>query len=113
MTANPAPENQSAAASTPDVRGSGLSVASGSRFSDTDRLNFLLRHFRVDDCGDEDFCPGIVISSEALEDDLFKGFCDGVDRDAITCLQDDVRNVIDRAMAHCANSNSANPLLAE
>lgn len=30
MTANPAPENQNAAASTQDVRGSGLSVASGS-----------------------------------------------------------------------------------
>lgn len=30
MTANPSSENQSAAASTQDVRGSGLSVASGS-----------------------------------------------------------------------------------
>jgi hypothetical protein len=30
MTANPAPENQSAAASTQDVRGSGLSVTPGS-----------------------------------------------------------------------------------
>jgi len=34
MTANPAPENQSAAASTQDVRGSGLSVASGSASED-------------------------------------------------------------------------------
>jgi hypothetical protein len=34
MTANPSSENQIAAASTQDVRGSGLSVASGSALSD-------------------------------------------------------------------------------
>lgn len=41
MTANPAPENQSAAASTQDVRGSGLSVASG---SPPGLFNLYVRH---------------------------------------------------------------------
>jgi hypothetical protein len=78
--------------------------ASGSAPSDTDRLNFLLRYFSVADNGDEEFCPAVVVEWDALEDALFEGFCDGVERDAATCLKEDVRTVIDRAMARVPNT---------
>ena len=39
----------------------------GSR-SDTERLEFLLRFLSVEDVGDEDFIPGVVVNPDALEE---------------------------------------------
>ncbi len=41
--------------------------------TDTDRLNFLLKYFAVEDIGDEDYCPVVVIRAEELEDVLTWG----------------------------------------
>ena len=61
----------------------------GGRFSDTERLDFLLRFFSVADAGDDICVTGVVVCYEALEGAL--GF--GMDFD------DDLRDVIDRAIA--------------
>lgn len=41
--------------------------------TDTDRLNFLLKYFCVDDIGDDSYVPGVIIRSESLEDFLTWG----------------------------------------
>ena len=66
MTANPAPKNPSAAASTQDVRGSGLSVASGSasqRFFREDGVSG--GGAKCERCGEmwvDHFCPNSLCS---------------------------------------------------
>ena len=57
--------------------------------TDTERLDFLLRWFSVEDVGDEEFAPGVVIHQEQLEDRLT-----GV----LTEVTDDLRTVLDKAL---------------
>ncbi len=58
--------------------------------NDTERLDFILKYFRIDDVGDEDYCPGVCIREEALADVLSIGV--KLDWD------DNLRDVIDRAI---------------
>lgn len=64
--------------------------------TDTDRLNFLLTYFCIDDVGDEHYCPGVVIRSEALEDVLTWGRETGTRLNQ--CDTDNFRTIIDRSI---------------
>lgn len=72
-----------------------------SAFTDTDRLNYLLQFIRIDDVGDEEYCKGIVVDNEKLEDKVRLGpeGSDQILRGTIHGWNDDLRDVIDRAMA--------------
>ena len=75
--------------------------------SDTDRLNFILSHFAIDDIGDEWFVPGVVISHEELEMKLtFGKFAKDRYPALVSSLDDDLRTVIDKAIA--AHGNEVN-----
>ena len=63
--------------------------------TDTERLDFLLQYFCIDDIGDEEYCKGICISSEALEEKL-SFLQDGSSN--IELWNEDLRCVIDRTM---------------
>ena len=66
--------------------------------TDTDRLNFLLKYFRVDYVGDEEYIPGIVvIKNEDLEDVLTWGRPIGAVR-RNQCDTDDLRHIIDMSI---------------
>ena len=68
---------------------------------DTDRLNFLLRYFSVDDVGDEFAVPGVVIKNESLEDDLTWGTPHGprnTRKSHFEKWDDDMRDIIDKAI---------------
>lgn len=69
--------------------------------SDTDRLNFLLRFLRIDDIGDEDFFPGVIVDQEKMEDGVGFGPPDAEGRrmSNVRGSLDDLRDVIDRAIA--------------
>ena len=72
--------------------------------TDTERLEFLMQFFEVADCGDEDVCPGMIVSA----DDVSKAFDYGPLSDETVTLMDgwinpDMRRVIDKAMDHAAN----------
>ena len=59
--------------------------------NDTERLDFLLKYFVIDDYGDEEVCWGTGILSDQLEPDLQVGI--------LTKPGDDIRDIIDRAIA--------------
>jgi hypothetical protein len=68
--------------------------------SDTDRLEFLMQFFRVDDVGDENVCPGMIVDT----DDVSDAFDFGPLADEVVTLMDgwqnpDMRRVIDKAIA--------------
>jgi hypothetical protein len=69
-------------------------------FTDTDRLNYLLQFIRIDDVGDEEYCMGIVVDHESLEEKVGLGpeGSDRIMRGTIQTWNDDLRDVIDRAM---------------
>ena len=68
-------------------------------YTDTQRLNWLLQYFLIDDIGDEFACPGIVIRAEELEDALSFGPDDNtVDRPSMVAFGDNIRDVIDRVI---------------
>ena len=56
---------------------------------DTRRLDFLLKYMVIDDVGDDEACPGVLVRSDSLEGDLCNGNRIGWD--------DNLRDVIDRA----------------
>lgn len=80
--------------------GKPFSAAPCSQITDTQRLDFLLQFFSVDDVGDEDFVPGVVVDNEAAEEQITYGpaDADGRMRSNIKDLQDDMRDIIDRAI---------------
>jgi hypothetical protein len=43
------------------------------KYTDTDRLNYLLKYISIDDVGDEESVPGVVVKSERLETELTLG----------------------------------------
>lgn len=63
--------------------------------TDTDRLNFLLKYFCIDDVGDEEYCPGVIIRNEDLEDVLTWGTPPGAGVRRNQCDTDDLRRIID------------------
>ena len=71
-----------------------MEAAAGSR-SDTERLEFLLRFLSVEDVGDEDFIPGVVVNPDALEEAI------GVS--GVLDWKEDLRTIIDRAINHSEN----------
>ncbi len=77
-----------------------LSPPTCSQFSDTDRLNYLLQFVAIDDVGDEEYCKGIVVSYEEMEEKVGLGPPDETGRMEGTIREwnDDLRDVIDRAM---------------
>jgi len=69
--------------------------------TDKERLDFLLRYISIEDVGDESYCPGVVVRSEALEEALSHGPKadeDGYYPNTIERWGDDMRDVIDRAI---------------
>lgn len=68
--------------------------------TDTERLDYLLGFILLTDVGDADFCPGVVVDQETMEDRLSFGRAD-IDgkAEAICKFGDDLRAVIDRAIA--------------
>ena len=56
--------------------------------TDTERLDFILKYFNIEDVGDDDFMIGVRINSEPLEDIL--GNANGWD--------EPLRDIIDRAI---------------
>lgn len=76
--------------------------------NDTDRLNFILKYFTIDDIGDEIPCPGICIKCEQLEDDLSWGADEnGIRPSNVMTWDAQMREVIDRAIiSHNKSINS-------
>lgn len=72
--------------------------------NDTDRLNFILKYFTIDDIGDEEAVPGICINHEGLEDDLTWGVPHGELNTRKSHFQgpdywkNDIRDIIDKAI---------------
>ncbi len=72
--------------------------------TDTERLDFILKYFEIDDIGDAEAVPGVVINSEKLEDDLTYGAEEphptytAYRSSLIKEYEDDLRDVIDRAI---------------
>lgn len=58
--------------------------------TDTERLDFILKYFCIDDVGDEEYIPGVCINEEKLADELSIGIYLNWD--------DNLRDVIDRAI---------------
>lgn len=69
--------------------------------SDTERLNFLLRFVRIDDVGDEHFFPNVIVDQEKMEEAIGFGPPNAAGRmmSNVHSLHDDIRDVIDRAIA--------------
>jgi len=82
------------------TRASGSSAPACSQFSDTQRLEFLMRFFKVADTGDEDVCPGVIVNTDAVSDAFDCGPLIG---EVITLMDGwenpDMRRVIDKAIA--------------
>jgi hypothetical protein len=93
-------ESPEIATNTPSVTGGCCGPSPCSQFSDTDRLNYLLQFIRIDDVGDEEYCKGIVVDHESLEEKVGLGpeGSDRIMRGTIRDWNDDLRDVIDRAM---------------
>ena len=67
--------------------------------TDTERLNFLLKYFSIEDVGDEIFVPGVYIECESLEEDLTWGVEQNGRREShFRTDSDDMRDIIDRAI---------------
>lgn len=73
----------------------------GSRISDTQRLEFLMQFFRVEDTGDEDVCPGMIVDEDAVSNAFDYGPLAG---EVLTLVDGwenpDMRRVIDKAIAY-------------
>ena len=73
--------------------------------TDTERLEFLMRFFRVEDTGDEDVCPGMVVDPDAVSEAFD---CGPLADETVTLMggwhNPDMRRAIDKAMAHAANT---------
>jgi len=71
------------------------------KFSDTQRLNYLLQFILIDDVGDEYCSMGIVVRNEEMEEKVGYGPKESGGRMAgmIRTWDDDIRGVIDRAMS--------------
>ena len=68
--------------------------------ADTERLEFLVRFFRVEDTGDDCVCPGMVVDTDAVSE----AFDGGPIADEVVSIMDgwqnpDMRRVIDKAIA--------------
>ena len=75
------------------------------KYTDTDRLTYLLQFIEIDDVGDDIIAPGIVVHTERMEEGIGLGKYDGdlfgQGRGGNPCLckfGDDLRTVIDRAI---------------
>lgn len=69
------------------------------KFTDTDRLNYLLKFIFVDDVGDYDCAKGVVVKYENMELELTSGpVVDGCMENLVQEWDDDLRDVIDRSM---------------
>jgi hypothetical protein len=75
------------------------SADTASKFTDTDRLNYLLQFIRVDDVGDEEYCKGIVVNGDSLEEKVGYGpMVNGRMEGTVKEWEDGLRDVIDRSM---------------
>lgn len=67
---------------------------------DTNRLNFLMRFFRVEDVGDDSYCAGMVVDIDAVSDAFDRG---QLGDEVVTLtggwVNPDMRRAIDKAMA--------------
>ena len=61
---------------------------------DTERLDFLLKYFRIDDIGEEEVAFGVGIKYEDLETALSYNECSP----AVKAHDDNLRDIIDRAI---------------
>jgi len=78
------------------------------KFTDTDRLNYLLQFIHVDDVGDEYYCKGIVVNGDSLEEKVgFGPMVNGRMDGTVKEWNDDLRDVIDRAMVAHGFANAA------
>lgn len=69
------------------------------KFTDTDRLNYLLKFIFIDEIGDYDSCKGITVKKEKLETELTSGpAIEGEIENLVQEWDDDLRDVIDRSM---------------
>jgi hypothetical protein len=71
------------------------------KYTDTDRLNYLLKHIFIDDVGDEETVLGVVVASERLEMELTLGPY-RAEKEIVKFVHewdDNLRDVIDRSMA--------------
>jgi len=74
--------------------------------SDTERLEYLMQFFTVDDTGDEQVCPGVIVDTDAVSEAFDCGPLAG---EVVTIMggwqNPDMRRVIDKAIAfHCAKT---------
>lgn len=87
--------------------GSTLAPTPGSQLTDTDRLEYLMRFFRVDDAGDEDVCPGVFVDTDAVSEAFD---CGAIADERVSLLDGwqnpDMRRVIDKAIAFNAANSS-------
>jgi hypothetical protein len=67
--------------------------------TDTDRLDFLLQFFSVQDTGDEDVCPGMIVDTDAVSDAFDYGQLAN-ESIGLMCgwINNDMRRVIDNAI---------------
>ena len=75
-----------------------LNVSVTSEITDTDRLNYLLEFFCVDDIGDKICTPGISINFESLEEKLSFGPCESGECQILCSFGDQLRTVIDKSI---------------
>jgi len=73
---------------------------SATNMTDTQRLEFLMRFFRVDDCGDETVCPGMIVDTDAVSEAFDFG---PLANETVTLMggwqNPDMRRAIDAAIA--------------
>lgn len=68
------------------------------KITDTERLDFILKYIEIDDIGDEEYIPGVIVAYEFLEDKLSFGPMVN-DRAPGLCRHgDSLRDVIDKAI---------------
>ena len=70
------------------------------KYTDTDRLNHLLKYISIDDVGDEESVLGVVVANERLETELTLG-PDHAEKEMVKLAHDwddNFRDVIDRSM---------------
>jgi len=76
--------------------------------TDTDRLEFLMRFFTVDDVGDDSICPGMVVYADSVSEAFdFGPLAD----EEVTSLggwrNPNMRRVIDKAITNEVNAVAA------
>jgi hypothetical protein len=73
----------------PDARGT---------YTDSQRLDYLLRFLSIDDVGDDNPCSGVVVRGECLSEALTSYQAPGIDPVHLVEFGDPLRRVIDRAI---------------